>query len=245
MSKAFPSILGLIPARAGSQGVPNKNMKLLGGTPLIRYTLEAASDARLLRHIIVSTDSTDIAGYANRFDQVAPLLRPADLATDYTPMIDVLNHALDMAEPKLGPFDYVVLLQPTCPFRAKGLIDSAIQHLLHEKGDSLVSVRKIPHRFHPWWAFTGAGERLEKAVGDAHYASVTRRQDLPDAYYRDGELYITSTALIRNGQITGGHIVPWHNANPGHINIDTPADWARAEKLLFQWQNPTSLLFSC
>src|SRR5688572_25705510 len=117
MMALSPKVLGLIPARMGSKGVPGKNMKLLGGTPLIQYTIEPALQSELLSTIFVSTDCPDTAGFAKCFNSIAvPFMRPAHLATDDTPMTDVVIHALDYAERNGYYFEYVLLLQPTCPF---------------------------------------------------------------------------------------------------------------------------------
>ncbi|MCF0071409.1 acylneuraminate cytidylyltransferase family protein [Dyadobacter sp. CY261] len=246
MTKPFPKILGLIPARAGSKGVSNKNMRLLGSEPLIRYTIEAARQSDLLDKVIVSTDSPETADFSNRFDGTSAFfLRPPHLATDHSPMIDVIVHAIDYAETEWGKFKYVVLLQPTCPFRAIDIIDKAIRQIICEDADSLISVRKIPHMFHPFWAYTYADKSLVKALPDVNRSIITRRQDLPDTYFRDGEIYIARTSLIRAGQITGGSISPWINENSFGINIDTPADWARAENLLQAWKDHTSLVSWC
>ncbi|SEJ43842.1 N-acylneuraminate cytidylyltransferase [Dyadobacter sp. SG02] len=245
MTTSFPKILGLIPARMGSKGVPGKNMKLLDGIPLIQYTFEAAGQSELLDTILVSTDCPETAFFANCFEKMtAPFLRPAHLATDHSPMIDVLAHALNLAVQGWGDFEYVVLLQPTCPFRAPGIIDATIRHIIQKNADSLITVRKIPDAFNPFWTYALREGRFEKAIDSPDRAPVTRRQDLPPAYYRDGEIYIARTSLIREGVLTGGKTAAWLNENAFGINIDTPADWARAETLLPQWKDQTKSLFS-
>lgn len=238
----FSKILGLIPARMGSKSVPGKNMKLLDGMPLIQYTFEAAEQSELLDTILVSTDCPETAFFANCFAKItAPFLRPANLATDHSPMIDVAKHALNYAEEHWGTFGYIVLLQPTCPFRAPGIIDDAIRHVLRQNADSLVTLRKIPDAFNPHWAYAFGQNGLEKVV-ERH--TFTRRQDLPATYHRDGEIYITRTPLIREGLITGGKAAAWLNDHAFGINIDTPADWARAENLVQQWKEQTKNMFS-
>lgn len=244
MNTRVSKILGLIPARKGSKGVPGKNMKLLGGVPLIRYTIEAALESELLTTLLMSTDCPEIAAYANRFQPgCAPFIRPERLATDHSPMIGVVAHALDYAEAIHGEFEYIVLLQPTCPFRPPGIIDATIRHIIMHKADSLITVRKIPDAFNPLWAYWLNGDSLEKALPQG--SIVTRRQDLPDSYHRDGEIYIATTSLIRAGCLTGGKIAAWHNENAFGINIDTPADWLAAENLLEKWKEQTKNACSC
>lgn len=245
MTSLSPKVLGLIPARMGSKGVPGKNMKLLGGTPLIQYTIEPALQSELLDTIFVSTDCPDTVGFAKCFNGItAPFVRPARLATDDAPMIDVVIHALDYAERTGYCFEYVLLLQPTCPFRTPGIIDDTIRHVIQQKADSLVTVRKIPDPFNPFWAYTFHSNGFEHAIPGADRRMVTRRQDLPATYHRDGEIYIARTSLIRKRQITGGKLAGWQNDHEFGINIDTPADWARAEMLLESWKKQTKNIFS-
>lgn len=243
MTALFPKILGLIPARKGSKGVPGKNMKLLGGMPLIQYTIESARQSELLDTILVSTDCPEIAAFVNCFDRItAPFVRPAHLATDHTPMIEVVIHALNSAERNLYHFEYVLLLQPTCPFRKPGMIDETIRHVVQQKADSLMTIRKIPDPHNPFWSYTLQNDKLQHVVPDVNRP--TRRQDLTATYHRDGEIYIARTSLIRAGEITGGKIAGWLNDNRFEINIDTPADWMRAETLLNQWKDQTKNIFS-
>jgi CMP-N,N'-diacetyllegionaminic acid synthase len=245
MRTSFLKIMGLIPARMGSKGVPGKNMKLLDGMPLIQYTLEAAEQSELLDTILVSTNCPETAFFANCFAKItAPFLRPPHLATDCTPMIDVVAHVLDYATQDWGCFEYVVLLQPTCPFRAPGIIDAAIRYIIQQNADSLISVRKIPDAFNPFWAYAFRESGFEKALNASELPPITRRQDLPATYHRDGEIYIARTALIREGLLTGGKVAAWLNDNAFGINIDTPADWKQAENLLEQWKEQTKSTFS-
>lgn len=238
----FSKILGLIPARMGSKGVPGKNMKLLDGMPLIQYTFEAAERSELLDTILVSTDCPETAFFANCFAKItAPFLRPGHLATHHSPMIDVVVHALNYAEEQWGCFEYIVLLQPTCPFRAPGMVDDTVRYMIQQNADSLVTLRKIPDAFNPYWAYAFGENGLERAV---KHPTFTRRQDLPSAYHRDGEIYIARTSLIREGLITGGKVAPWLNDHAFGINIDTPADWAQAENLVQQWKEQTKNTFS-
>ncbi|WP_353723106.1 acylneuraminate cytidylyltransferase family protein [Dyadobacter sp. 676] len=242
MTTPFPKILGLIPARMGSQGIPGKNMKLLGGKPLIQYTIGAARKSELLATVVVSTDSIEIARFASQFDGIlVPGLRPAHLATHRSPMIDVVAHALEHAPGQSHAFQYVVLLQPTYPFRTPDLVDRTIRHIIREEADSLVTVRRIPDAFNPFWAYIRLNNHLEKALPDC--AAITRRQDLPHAYYRDGAIYITRTSLIHEGQITGGKLSAWLHENEFEVNIDTQADWIKAENLLEKWKNQTNNIY--
>ena len=243
MTTTFPKILGLIPARMGSKSVPGKNMKLLHGLPLIQYTFEAAAQSALLDAILVSTDCPETAFFANCFAKItAPFLRPEHLAADGSPMIDVVTHALSWLAQTQSCFEYIVLLQPTCPFRMPGIIDATIRHIIRQKADSLITVRRIPDTFNPFSAYTFRESGFEKALHEG--PAITRRQDLPAAYYRDGEIYIARTSLIREGLLTGGKIAAWQSSNAFGVNIDTPADWTQAENLLQQWKEQTQNTYS-
>ena len=113
-----PLILGVITARGGSRGIPKKNIKLLGGKPLIAYTIEVAKKSRLITHLIVSTDDNEIAEICRQYGADVPFMQPVELATDTSGHLEVMRYAIRFMEDKLGVFfDYAVILQPTSPFR--------------------------------------------------------------------------------------------------------------------------------
>ena len=128
-------------------------------------------------------------------------------------------------------FDAVCLLQPTNPFREQGFIDKAIEKFITSKTDCLISVLPIPHEFNPHWAFEENEIGLLKiATGEKNI--ITRRQELPKAFYRDGAIYITKTEVIKNGSLYGESIAYIENNPQFYVNIDTIEDWEKAEKLL-------------
>lgn len=224
-------ILGLIPARGGSKGVPKKNIKMLGEKPLIAYTIESARKSALLTETIVSTDSEDIFSAAEQNGLKPPFLRPDNLAQDNSTSLEVVRHAIDFFEKQNVFFDAVCLLQPTNPFREKGFIDNAIEKFVASGADSLVSVLPVPHEYNPHWVFEpDADGFLKIATGEDKI--IPRRQDLPVAYHRDGSVYLTKTAVIKNGSLYGNSTV-FIESNPVlFANIDTMHDWERAESLL-------------
>ena len=226
-------ILGLIPARGGSKGVPKKNIKLLGKLPLMEYTINSAKESALLTQIIVSTDDEEIAIAAEVSGVKPPFIRPAEFAQDTSTSLDVVQHAINFFESKNIFFDAVCLLQPTNPFREQGFIDRAIEKFIATKADCLVSVLPIPHEYNPHWAFEESEDGLIKiATGESRI--ISRRQDLPKAFHRDGSVYITKTDIIKNGSLYGNSIA-YIESNPEfHVNIDTMKDWETAEKLLTQ-----------
>jgi len=226
-------ILGLIPARGGSKGIPKKNIKLLGRLPLIEYTINSAGESQFLSNITVSTDDEEIAIAAEVAGYKPPFVRPAELAQDHSTSLEVVQHAIRFFESQNVCFDAVCLLQPTNPFREKGFIDKAIEKFIAAKADSLVSVLPIPHEYNPHWAFEQAENGLLKiATGESQI--IPRRQELPLAFHRDGSIYITKTDIVKSGSLYGNSIA-YIESNPEfHVNIDTMKDWEKAEKLLTQ-----------
>lgn len=224
-------ILGLIPARGGSKGVPKKNIKLLGRKPLIEYTLDDAKNSKLLTEIVVSTDDEEIAIAAEISGLKPPFLRPAEYAQDASTSLEVVQHAIAFFESQNIFYDAVCLLQPTNPFREKGFIDKAIEKFINSNADSLVSVLQIPHEFNPHWAFEENELGLLK-IATGEDKIIPRRQELPKSFHRDGSIYITKTAVIKNGSLYGNSIA-YIESNPDfQVNIDTIKDWEKAEHLL-------------
>lgn len=221
-------ILGLIPARGGSKGVPRKNIRPLAGKPLLAWSIEAALASAQLAQVVVSTEDEEIAAAAKQHSAQVPFMRPAELASDAASSLDTVIHAVET----LGAdqFDAVCLLQPTVPFRAAGAIDAAIERFSASGADSLVSVRPIPHQYNPHWALvpTENEQHLQIATGEAEL--ISRRQELPPAYYRDGSIYLTkTTVLLQQRSLYGASMAYLVNDSAPNINIDTEADWQAAE----------------
>jgi CMP-N,N'-diacetyllegionaminic acid synthase len=177
-------VLGIIPARGGSKSIPRKNLAPLGGRPLIAYTFDVASASRRLTRFLVSTDDEEIFEAARALGVETPYLRPAQLAGDETPMVDVLLDVvatLDRRE-HYRP-DVVVLLQPTSPFRRVEHVDAAVELLESSGADSVVTVMQVPHQFTPTSLMRLEGQRLvPAAVGELRL----RRQDKPRLFARNG-----------------------------------------------------------
>lgn len=225
-------ILAIIPARGGSKGVPMKNIKLLGEKPLLAYTATAAQQSKLLFKTIISTDNHAIAAVAKSLDLEVPFMRSDHLAQDSTPTIDVVINVLKWYLNQNINFDAVCLLQPTTPFRADGFIDLAIQKFMDSGADSLVSVLPVPHEYNPHWCFEiDKNNNLNIATGEQKI--ISRRQDLPTAYHRDGSIYLTKTETILNkNSLYGDSIAYIFSPQEKYVNIDTKVDWGKAEMLL-------------
>ena len=220
-------ILGVIPARGGSKGVPGKNIKLLEDLPLLAYTAQSALASKLLTKVILSTDCPSIAAVAEQCAIEVPFLRPETLATDTASSIAVVQHAVSYLENQGEFFDAVCLLQPTSPFRPKGFIDKAIQKFIQDGADALVSVLPVPHEFNPHWVFEPNEKGLlQIATGDKEI--IKRRQDLPQAFFRDGSIYITKTSVIKEGSFYGTKLSYLENHPDFYVNIDTLEDWEKA-----------------
>lgn len=224
-------ILGIIPARGGSKGIPGKNIKLLGGKPLLAYTAESAKASKLLDRVILHTDDPDIIAKGKNCELEIPFIRPEFLAGDTTTSLEVVEHALKFFKDEGEDYDAVCLLQPTTPFRKAGLIDEAIEKFIDGNFDSLISVRQVPSEFNPHWIFEEKNGRLRLATGESEI--IPRRQELPKAYHRDGAIYITKTSVIlEQNSLYGKNIGFIDTTGSLYVNIDTPEDWEKAEKML-------------
>ena len=151
-------MLGLIPARGGSKGIPRKNARLLAGRPLLDYTAEAALKARRLSRVILSTEDPEIAEIGRRCGLDVPFLRPPELARDDTPTLPVVQHALRWLEERGERFSAVCLLQPTSPLRTAEHIDACIELLEKDGADAVVTVLRVPPEHNPHWVFVRDGD---------------------------------------------------------------------------------------
>ncbi len=226
-----PLILGVITARGGSKGIPGKNIKLLGGKPLIEYTIDVAKKSARITHLIVSTDDKAIADVAKAAGAEVPFVRPAEFAADQTPHVPVMKHAIDFMEKKLGvTFDYVVILQPTSPFRTVDDIDKTLEKLIQNKADSAVTLVEVGND-HPVKAKKLEGDKVVPYM--LAEPEGTRRQDFPTAYRRSGAVYAMRRDLIvKDGRLYGDHIVGHVVPAERSVDIDSPPDWFRAEWML-------------
>ena len=224
-------VLGIVPARGGSKGVPGKNVRPLAGRTLLEYTARAARESGVLDRVILSTDSPDIADTGRRAGLDVPFMRPSTLAADDTPMLPVIVHALEsLAHDGWSP-EIIVLLQPTSPLRRPDHIRDAVATLRDTKADSVVTVVEIPRHLSPDYVMRIEGGRLQPFLLEG--ARVTRRQDARPAYSRDGTVYTFWRATIeRFGSIYGEDCRPLLIDARESLSIDSAADWDAAERLL-------------
>jgi len=225
-------ILGIIPARGGSKGIPGKNLALLAGRPLLEYTCAAARASRRLTRIAVSTDSDDIAAAAQRLG-VTVIRRPAALAADDTPMLPVLKHAVDTMAADAGcEADVFVLLQPTSPLRRAAHIDAAVDLLSETGADAVVSVVEVPHHFNPVSLMRLENGRLAPCNDGP---PITRRQDKPRLFARNGPAVIAARRqVLDRGSLYEGDVRALVMDRRSSVDIDDETDLRLAEFWLAQ-----------
>jgi CMP-N,N'-diacetyllegionaminic acid synthase len=232
-------ILAIIPARGGSKGVPRKNIRLLAGKPLLRYTAEAALGCKQLTRVVLTTDDQEIAAVGRECGLDVPFLRPPELARDDTPTLPVVQHAVDFLEKAGERFDAVCLLQPTAPLRRSEDIRSCIDLLESTGADSVVTVLPVPPEHNPHWVYfkTLAGF-LQLSTGED--SPMPRRQLLPPAFHREGSVYLVRRdVLMEKHSLYGSKVVGFSIEPSRSVNIDTLADWQRAEAAFCQLEQVT------
>ena len=232
-------VLGYIPARSGSKGVPGKNKKKLGALPLISYTIIAALASKKINSIFVSTDDPEIALIAQSYGIEIPRLRPETLAQDTTPIVPVIQSDLAYLEQLDNLYDCIVLLQPTNPFRFDGLIDLCIDKLFEMEADTLFTTLKVPDKFNPHWVFE-YDDNNHLALSTSDTQIISRRQLLPPAFIREGSVYVMKRTVIEDNTLYGRNIAGIELDANEIVNIDTPSDWSDAEAKLdyFLSKNP-------
>jgi CMP-N-acetylneuraminic acid synthetase len=223
-------ILALITARGGSKRLPGKNVRLLGGKPLIAWSIDVAKNNSDICDILVSTDDSTIASVAIEAGAYVPWLRPADLSTDTATSVDVALHALDWYEAENGAVDGVLLLQPTSPFRTQETIRQGIK-LFGPNGYRPVLGVSLTHE-HPMWMLKVEEDCLVPFIQE-HGIGI-RSQDLPTAYVVNGSFYLISPAQLRaSHSFVGEKTIPLIIESPREaIDIDTEWDFFIAETML-------------
>jgi CMP-N,N'-diacetyllegionaminic acid synthase len=225
-------VLGLVPARGGSRGVPRKNVRLLLGRPLLQYTAEAALAARRLSKVVLSTDDDEIAEIGRRLGLAVPFIRPGSLARDDTPTLPVVQHAVRWLEEHNERFDAICLLQPTTPLRRAGQIDECIDLLEATGADAVITTLPVPLEYNPHWVYFRAPDgKLTLSTGET--TPIARRQELPLAFRREGSVYVTRRdVLVEQNSMFGDQVVGYPIDEDATIDINTLDDWRRAEQHL-------------
>ncbi len=226
------SFIAIIPARCGSKGLPNKNIKELNGKPLIAWSIETALSCEYIDEVMVTTDSEEYAKIAESYGAKVPFIRPAEYATDIASRKDVIEHTINFYRESNTHFDYIVFLEPTSPLRTYSDIKIAIERLINdEKGaESIVGVCEL-ESFHPEFLI-----KLENGFLDFLNASqkskVLRRQELKPFYFYEGSLYISKLNSYLEKEFyhdkTLGYIVPkWKS-----LEVDDLEDLVMIEAIM-------------
>jgi CMP-N,N'-diacetyllegionaminic acid synthase len=223
--------LGIIPARGGSKRLPRKNVRSLGGKPLVAWPIEAARGARRLSGLVVSSDDREVLDVARSYDPRLALVRPAEISGDEAPAIDYVRHALAELEGSgQGPFEAIVILQPSSPFTLSADIDATIDLLASSGADSAVSVMQLDHAIHPFKMKVLDGNRLLPYLEEERGRMAAH--ELPEIYVRNCSVYATRRTSIERGQVIGddcrGYVMPRERS----LDINEELDLMFAEFLL-------------
>jgi CMP-N,N'-diacetyllegionaminic acid synthase len=224
------SIVALIPARSGSKGVPHKNIKLLGGHPLIEWSISACKAANSINRIIVSTDSEEYAQRSRKVGAEVPFLRPAEIAGDRSTDYDFIKHALDWLSQNGGEPEYIVHIRPTTPFRDPALIDNAVQTFINNpQATALRSVHPMSESAYKTFEIAPGGQLKRVASESTELdAANNARQQFPATYIANGYVDVLSTAFIRKMQlIHGNYVLPF--VTPTVNEVDTVEDFSMLE----------------
>ena len=233
-------VLALIPARGGSKSIPRKNIRLFAGHPLIAYSIAAGLQAERVTRVIVSTDDEEIAAIARQYGAETPFLRPAEYSQDHTADLPVFQHALHwLAEQQNYQPKIVVQLRPTSPLRRVAHINQAVSSLLeHPEADAIRTVCVPFQNPFKMWRIEADGfmRPLIENLGLGQKISEPYnmpRQGLPDVFWQTGYVDAAWTATLMEKQsMTGDKILPLVIDPEDWIDIDSPDDWRRAERLL-------------
>lgn len=227
-------ILCIIPARAGSKGLPDKNVRLLEGKPLLTWPIAAALGSSHVDRVIISTDNQEYADIAVAAGADAPFLRPIELASDHSPSIDFILHAIDRLAQSGDHYDWLLLLEPTSPLTETGDVDAAIAMLAAADGlaESIVGVTAMESQ-HPAYSVTRDADGRIAPLQGQRFADLPRRQDLSPVFNLDGSLYLSTVAALRRERSfchdrTLGYVTSQEKA----LEVDSLTDFICIEALL-------------
>jgi len=234
MGKA-PTVIALIPARAGSKRVPGKNIRPLAGHPLMAYTISAAIQSGVFSVVVVSTDSQSYAELARHYGAEVPFLRPAEFAGDLSPDIEWVEYTLTELANLGRTYDCFSILRPTNPFRRPDTIRRAWSEFLNEVGvDSLRAIEKCKQ--HPGKMWVVRGERMTPLLPlgppDQPWHS-SQFQALPEVYIQNACIEIAWARVVFDGRTIAGHVLmPFFTKDYEGFDVNLPEDWQAAEKLI-------------
>lgn len=226
------NVLGLIPARGGSRGLPKKNILTLVGKPLIAWTIDVAKNSKLITKVVVTTDDPEIAAVSKEWGAEVPFLRPGDIAKDSSPTFEAIHHALTFFEQSGESFDVVALLEPTSPLRKQTDIDDALKQLLSKfaEVDGIISVGEI-HLENPYVCKVIENGFIAPLMTGSH--KISRRQDYPKVFFPYGVLYAAKTkVLLKEKTFYTSKVLPYFIERWQNYEIDDLYDLICVESIL-------------
>lgn len=219
-------VLALIPARGGSKGVPRKNVRMLGGKPLIAWTIEAAIQSKYIDRVMLSSEDEEIIEVAKKWGCDVPFVRPKELAQDDTPSMEVILHGIEQVK----GYDYIVLLQPTSPFRTTEDINKCIEKCVENNQESCVSIVEVSQN--PYWMYTVKENEVLNPlieIDDKYY----QRQKLPKTYILNGAVYVASIEWLKQSKsFLSKNTTSVEMTKEKSIDIDTMLDFKVASLLI-------------
>ena len=217
-------ILAFIPARAGSKRIKRKNIKLLNGIPLFKYSVDVAKESKYIDDVIVSSDSEEILNIAHSLGCIKNGLRPKELSCDKARIVDSILYEINNCN--LSNYDTIVLLQPTFPIRTVDMVDKAIEKFFITE-TSLITVVKTKEQ--PIMMRYIIDNKLKKIISDS---SDIRSQDFPEVFKIIGCIYINNLHTLNSSTILNENEIPFIIDNKYDVDIDTIEDFHRAESVI-------------
>ena len=229
-SKTDLTITAVIPARGGSKGVLRKNVSLVGGKPLIAWSIEVAKRCKMVDRVVINTDDEEIAQVARAYGAEVPFMRPSELAQDDTPVFEALNYGLDFFDSEGYSSTHTLQLNPTSPLRTVQHLDKAIDLLVKHQSDSVVTVTEA--HTHPYWCkkINQKGELSDFLPEGPDKYKI--RQQLPTVYALNGSIFLISNDLVRKNTYYTENTVPLVMTADHSLDIDTPWEMYLANLVL-------------
>ncbi len=229
-----PVAVAFVPARAGSERVPHKNVRRLAGHPLLAYAIETALQSGVFGRVVVSTDSEDIAAIARWYGAEVPFLRPPEYATAISPDIEWLTFTLGRLD---EPYDLFAIVRATNPFRGPGAVRRGLEQLLATpEADSLRAVERVKQHPGKMWVLAEDGKTMSPLLDQSHLDiawHAGQYQALPEVYSQNSALEIAWTRVVSDTGTREGRVVaPFLTEGHEGFNVDDEEDWERAERLL-------------
>lgn len=238
-------VVALIPARAGSKGVPHKNIKPLGGHVLLAWSIAACLRSSTIDRVIVSTDSAEYAALARELGAEAPFLRPEAISGDRSTDYDFIVHALDWLAAEGGEPEYIVHIRPTTPLRDPQLIDDAVKAFIAApQATALRSVHEMSESAYKTFEMAKGGQLKRLGADNTELdAANNARQQFPNTYQANGYVDVLSSAFIRkSGLMHGNHVLPF--VTPSVVEVDTLDDFAHLEFQITRMPGVSQKLFN-